>query len=293
MIWIQRIVNNLKSKLFESRKLSLNIEKYINAMRDLRNQAYAVLPQFVLTIFRPFVRARVGASSPLLSRFAVPYAQGMYALGRNHWEQHVIQLGLTGHQAVLDLGCGVGQWLPILAQYNGRVVGIDPEAGLLEIAANHVNGAPNINLARSLAEPLCFQLRSFSAVLCYAVLHYTNHEKVVQEINQVLEPGGRLVLGLPGLGYYLNHVIEGVRFRNLRAVRYGIEPIITYWAQLCWGRHTQAVTYWTQRRVRRLLQAHGFDVLRVMPSRMDPTFPEFYLGSLYFFCAEARKKAEA
>ena len=44
--------------------------------------------------------------------------------------------GLVEHEAVLDVGCGPGQWLPVLAKHNGRVVGVDV-ADLLEFARRH------------------------------------------------------------------------------------------------------------------------------------------------------------
>src|SRR5438128_12044778 len=112
---------------------------------DILRKAYASLPQLIMIALRPFVSARPTVGSRLLVRLEVPYEQAVYDMGIAHWEQHVRELGLTGHRAVLDLGCGAGQWLPILAQYNGSVVGLDPEARLLDISMQHT-GTPNIKL---------------------------------------------------------------------------------------------------------------------------------------------------
>jgi len=240
-----------------------------------------------MLILRPFLRSKGDTGSAFLDRLATSYESAVLSMSQAHWEQKVYSFGLIGLNSVLDLGCGPGQWLRILAEHNGDVVGTDIERIPLEMALQTVKDSHHIGLTQARAESLCFLAQTFDAVLCYSVLTYTNHESALREINRVTKPGGKVIVGLAGMGYYLKHVVEGVRYRNLAAVRYGLDPILTYWAQSLLGRRSQAITYWTRRRITRLLKDNGFDVVRTIAERKDSSWPDTFLGSYFFFCVEA------
>ena len=210
-------------------------------------------------------------------------------MGQRHWDQKVNRLGLLGYENVLDLGCGPGQWLAGLAAHNTKVVGVELSRSALDIARQALEGADQVSLTQANAESLCFPAHSFDAVLCYSVLTYTNHEKTLDEINRVTKCGGKVIVGLAGMGYYLKHIVEGVRYRNLKAVRYGLDPSLTHWVQAILGRRSQAITYWTRRRITRMLEKRGFDVVRSFSERKDASWPDAYLGAYFFFCVEAKK----
>lgn len=262
-------------------------------MRAFLRTWYLTLPDVIMRVGGTFLRVRQGQESPLLRRFAVPHESAVYALGPRHWEAKVLSLSLIGHRRVLDVGCGSGQWLSMLARHNTQVVGVEPEGRLLQLAAQHSKATPQIALARTRAEELPFGDGTFDAVLCYGVLSYTDETKSLREMSRVLKPAGQLVLGLQGAGYYLHHMIEGVRYRNRQAVRYGAEPILTRWAEVVTGRTRHGVTYWTSGRMRRLLRAENIDLVRVIASVDDPSWRRAYLGVRYFFCVEGRKRGQS
>ncbi len=98
-------------------------------------------------------------------------------------------------QEVADLGCGTGELLAALAPSVARVVGVDQEAAMLEVAAQRCQGLNNVELVQSGLEALPLPSRSLDAALCMLVLHHVEDlEASFAEVGRVLRPGGRLVV---------------------------------------------------------------------------------------------------
>lgn len=100
-------------------------------------------------------------------------------------------------QRVLDVACGTG----ILAREvssrvgsTGRVVGIDPSPGMLEVAKRH---APAVEWRAGVAESLHFPDQSFDAVVSqFGLMFFTDRRQALCEMIRVLAPGGRLVVAV-------------------------------------------------------------------------------------------------
>lgn len=110
---------------------------------------------------------------------------------------------LSNNDDVLDLGCGDGHLLSLLAQRDDvrSFVGVDFSASELDAARNRLSALP-FALARAQSMP--FADKSFSLVLSHFAFHLMQDLNVVaSEIARVLRPGGRFVAivgGGPKLG---------------------------------------------------------------------------------------------
>ena len=99
--------------------------------------------------------------------------------------------GLAGKR-VLDIGCGTGAHLAVLAAYFGcEVAGLDASEGMLAEARAKL---PDADLRLGPAEHLPFTDASFDAALMAMVAHHLDRSRAFAEARRVLEPGGRLLI---------------------------------------------------------------------------------------------------
>jgi SAM-dependent methyltransferase len=124
-------------------------------------------------------------------------------MARETWAQNrraIEALGVAPDDRILDLGCGPGRALGMLADLapRGRVTGVDPSDLMVEIAS-HRNRA-RIQTARAeviaaSVEALPFPNGAFDKVLCVHVAYFwPDLDAAFRELARVLRPGGRLAL---------------------------------------------------------------------------------------------------
>jgi arsenite methyltransferase len=137
----------------------------------------------------------LGYPEPELSR--VPDATvESFAGVANHWTLGRLEPG----SIVVDLGCGAGTDLLIAAQMTGptgRVIGVDMTPSMLYQARDSARdmGIDNIELHESLIESLPLPDASVDVVISNGVIDLVpDKDAVLDEIDRVLRPGGRLQL---------------------------------------------------------------------------------------------------
>jgi arsenite methyltransferase len=114
----------------------------------------------------------------------------------NHWLLGRIDPG----SVVLDLGCGAGTDLLIAAQMTGptgRVIGVDMTASMLDRARTSADemGRSNVELHEALIEAVPIEDASVDVVISNGVIDLVpDKDAVLDEIDRVLRPGGRLQL---------------------------------------------------------------------------------------------------
>ncbi|HEX2153222.1 MAG TPA: methyltransferase domain-containing protein [Acidimicrobiia bacterium] len=95
---------------------------------------------------------------------------------------------------LLDVGCGTGVVArEALARvgHGGRVVGVDPNEGMLAVAQR----TPRVEWRTGVAEDLPFADASFDAVVSqFAMMFFDDRERAVREMERVLRPGGRVAI---------------------------------------------------------------------------------------------------
>jgi SAM-dependent methyltransferase len=129
-------------------------------------------------------------------------------LERDHWwfrGRRRVYLGLLesaldGARPVnaLDLGTGVGGFLPGLARLAGRVVPLDADAGALAVCARRELPENVAQPLRAGSAPLPFADASFDLVTLFDVLeHLPDDQACLREVRRVLRPGGRVIASVP------------------------------------------------------------------------------------------------
>lgn len=91
---------------------------------------------------------------------------------------------------VLEVGCGTGKWLSLLASAGCEIAGIEPSDQMLALARARVDG----DLRESAAEALPWADAWFDCVVYINALHhFADPVRALQESFRVLRPGGRLL----------------------------------------------------------------------------------------------------
>jgi ubiquinone/menaquinone biosynthesis C-methylase UbiE len=105
--------------------------------------------------------------------------------------------GIKPGQRLLDVACGTGvlaRAASPLVGPNGSVVGLDPNPGMLAVAAQL---APAVDWQLGAVEALPFPGASFDAVVCqFGMMFFADRPAAIGEMLRVLKPGGALAFAL-------------------------------------------------------------------------------------------------
>jgi ubiquinone/menaquinone biosynthesis C-methylase UbiE len=121
-----------------------------------------------------------------------------FIMARETWPQNlraIDALGVAPSDHVLDVGCGPGRSLAVLAQRapKGHVVGVDPSDLMAEIAVNRNSAlvkARRVEVMIGSACDLPFEDSAFDKALCVHVVYFWKDLNLAfREIARVLKPG--------------------------------------------------------------------------------------------------------
>ena len=167
---------------------------------------------------------------------ASEYERGFIELefrpGLAYYLARLDRLGFAG-EAVLDAGCGCGQWSIALAQRFARVEALDLKPERLAVLEGVARGMGVANVAARVGsiESLPLPEASVDAVFCYGVIMFTDVRKVLGEFCRVLRPGGRVYVCLNGDGWS-RYLVEERSLREPAVRRAGESTLYsTYWAR--------------------------------------------------------------
>lgn len=119
-------------------------------------------------------------------------------MGSNLYYNYMYLLNLSDSQNIIEVGCGVGNGIPIIARFsNAHITAIDNSELMVKIASNKEFPRTQVVLANT--EALPYADDSFDAYIANLTLHVTEHpEQLVAEAFRVLQPGKIAVFSVPG-----------------------------------------------------------------------------------------------
>lgn len=121
---------------------------------------------------------------------------------------------------VLDVGCGLGQYVRRIRELPATSYGIDIESDRVREGARLTPG-----LLLASADSLPFAAASFDVILLNEVIEHVSDERgTLRECARVLPPGGHLVIYAPNRGFPFE--THGVQWRG--RYRFGNIPLVNY-----------------------------------------------------------------
>jgi len=125
-------------------------------------------------------------------RLAARYDEFRSPMGVTALHERLVREGNLAGRRVLDIGCGTGVTLAVLAErFHCAAAGVDPSERMLEVARARLPGA---DLRLAAAEELPFADASFDAALMQLVVHHVDRRRAFPEARRVLVPGGRFLI---------------------------------------------------------------------------------------------------
>ena len=113
-----------------------------------------------------------------------------------NYEDALARVGFEPGQLVLDVGCGVGAFLRLVAERGGRPHGIDAAQALLDVARSRL---PDADLRHGDMEALPYADDTFDLVTGFTSFFFANDiVAALREAGRVAKPGAAVVINVWG-----------------------------------------------------------------------------------------------
>ncbi|MBI5390583.1 methyltransferase domain-containing protein [Candidatus Woesearchaeota archaeon] len=120
----------------------------------------------------------------------------------SHWlrklqKETMKRLELNPETSVLDVACGTGTLLAVLAQHitTGKIAGIDISPEMIQEASKKTKALPNVEVRQADVEKIPYPDATFDAVVSTEAFHHFPHAlEGLKEMTRVLKHGGHIVI---------------------------------------------------------------------------------------------------
>lgn len=174
-------------------------------------------------------RAEYLRNDELVASMYVPETRfGIWFLRTETWTKHVLERALndlerliverrSSYPVIVDVGCGRGRSFKLLAERfrPERMIGIDVDADMLEVAAGEVaKDNLKVDFRQTTSSRLMLPDQSVDMVFCHQTFHHLmDQEEALAEFHRVLKPGG-LLLFAESTRKYIHSWIIRLLFRH-------------------------------------------------------------------------------
>ncbi len=239
--------------------------------------AAADAPRFPFPV-EPLANPRLAL--PLHERFwqsLEDYVDDKFRLGRAFFRRRLEELGLGLDGPVLDMGCGPGQWALTIAEANPElpVTACDRNDFLYGclVEKKREMGLSNLRTVQADIRELPFEDAAFATVLCIGVLQLVTVSRAFAELVRVTRPGGRILINVPGAGFYARNSVGAIRGGRRDILRQNLKFV-----RNTLRRRDVPFTYFTPARLRRMAAEHGLRLTRIEPTGLYPPQKPRFLG---------------
>lgn len=230
-------------------------------------------------------RAAGGATAPGPAWEA--YQEEVWAVGLEFYRDKIRRLD-RGGGALLDLGCGAGQWSVAALQEGMAVTASDTM--ICSKAAEVARRYPQLRLVQADSCRLPFEDGRFDVVLCELLLPYVDVEKTLAEAHRVLKAGGVLHATCHGPGYYLMQFFREATTPGMKPRRRALTLCYTL-LHRCLGLSSYHYeTFQSAGQMRRALHLAGFGIRELKAGGHPLIKRDTYLGLATFFEFTARRE---
>jgi ubiquinone/menaquinone biosynthesis C-methylase UbiE len=180
---------------------------------------------------------------------------------RRRAELFVERCRLAPGRRALELGCGTGVFLELVAKSGADLTGLDLSPDLLARTRQRLAGVTNVSLDMGNAEQTPYGEGSFDAVYGSSILHHLDLEQALCEAYRILRPGGLLAFAEPNA---LNPQVAVMFHVDALKPYFGVSP-----DEMAFSRFAAA----------RALRKAGFADIRVRPfDFVHPQVPQAVVG---------------
>jgi ubiquinone/menaquinone biosynthesis C-methylase UbiE len=138
------------------------------------------------------------------------------------------KIGIKNGQKVLDVACGVGEWLSAVNDCGGIPSGIDLSEKAIDICRRNIPGGDFI---AGPAESLPFPDNNFAVVSCLGALeHFVEPDKALQEMARVAKDDAIFIFSVPNKDFLTRRLglYEGTHQHDIREIVLSLEE----WEQM-------------------------------------------------------------
>lgn len=162
-------------------------------------------------------QANAPADISKVDAYALRYSIGRYDVGLEHYGEVFAKVGFTDKRRGLDVGSGAGHWVQAFALMNARGDGVERDKPFVDLANGIAAATGMAETAVSVvgdARRLPYEANDFDAAWSHGVIMFAEHDKSLNELSRVLEPGGGLYIGYTSLGHRLAALESAVKQSN-------------------------------------------------------------------------------
>ena len=205
---------------------------FANTLRVILKILIRLVALFLISISFPFAFIWRNRTKSLPRDTSWTFGRELiFSQGIPYWNSLLADFRLDiADKDVLEVGSGNGQWLISLISLGAKSVqGVEPNDDFRSYSNNMLSKysvEQQVNVINASAECLPFPDESFDLLLCMGVFMFTDQSLAMAEFKRVLRPGGKILISVNGLGYFIMKIKDGIIFSQYSHLTYGISGLL-------------------------------------------------------------------